>query len=96
MAGIERLNKKHSFTILLCKSYDVRFKYKGQNYYIVNWEDVCARTDESLKIFYEKFPDPLTLIEQLTIDGVNLLILRIKLRKWKCFNVCQTNKCFTL
>ena len=55
--------------------YDVRFRYQGVDYYIVNWGDCdCyARMDETLKITYESFNDPIELIEQLEINGRKLI-----------------------
>ena len=72
-SGYRTAQQETFFYDFAVQNYDVRFKYKGQNYYIVNWEDVCARTDETLKIIYERFSNPLELIEQLTIDGVKLI-----------------------
>ena len=60
----------YDFAVL---NYFVCFKYKGQNYYIVSWEDCCAQTDETWNVVYEKFPNPIALIEQLTIEGHKLI-----------------------
>ena len=57
--------------VVLC--YDGRFTYHGVDYYIVNWGDCFARTDEKLQIMYETFSDPIALIEQLKIDGKRLM-----------------------
>lgn len=56
---------------ILC--YDVRFTYKGTDYFIIIRKGYCARTDSTLRIEYEKFPNANALIEQLTIDGVKLI-----------------------
>ena len=60
----------HDFAVL---NYDVRFKYKGVDYYVIIRPEYCARTDETLRIEYEKFKDANSLIEQLMVDGVKLI-----------------------
>lgn len=57
--------------VVLC--YDIRFTYKGKDYYIVNWQDYFAYMDQTLKITYQSFPDAIALIEQLEIDGRKLM-----------------------
>ena len=56
---------------VLC--YDIRFTYKGTDYYIVNWQDCFALTDKKREVMYQTFPDAIALIEQLEIDGRKLL-----------------------
>ena len=56
---------------VLC--YDLRFTYKGKDYYIVNWNDCYALTDETREIMHQTFPDAIELLEQLEIDGIKLL-----------------------
>ena len=56
---------------VLC--YDLRFTYKGKDYYIVNWSDCYALTDETREIMHQTFPDAIALLEQLEIDGIKLL-----------------------
>ena len=57
--------------VVLC--YDIRFTYRGKDYYIVNWQDYFAYMDQTLKITYQSFPDAIALIEQLEIDGRKLI-----------------------
>lgn len=72
-SGYRTAQQECFFQDFAVQNYDVRFKCRGVDYYIVNWDDCCARTDETLKIVYEKFPNPIALIEQLTIDGAKLI-----------------------
>jgi len=60
----------YDYTVLC---YDIRFTYKGTDYYIVNWQDCFALTDKKHEIMYQTFPDAIALIEQLEIDGRKLL-----------------------
>lgn len=56
---------------VLC--YDIRFTYKGKDYYIVNWQDYFALTNRKHDVTYKEFPDAIALIENLEIDGKKLL-----------------------
>ncbi len=56
---------------ILC--YDVRFKYRGTDYYVIIRPKYCARTDETLRVEYEKFKNANDLIEHLTVDGIKLI-----------------------
>ena len=72
--GYRTFQQETFFYDYAVQSYDVRFKYNSVDYYIVNWgPGLCMRTDETLKVFYEKFPNAIALIEQLTINGVRLI-----------------------
>ena len=70
IGGTCQNNFFHDFAVL---NYDVRFKYKGVDYYVIIRPEYCARTDETLRIEYEKFKDANSLIEQLMVDGVKLI-----------------------
>ena len=74
-SGYPNVYRETFFFDYAVENYDVRFKYQGVDYYIVNWGDYnCyARMDETLKIKYESFADPIELIEQLEINGRKLI-----------------------
>ena len=73
-SGYRTFQQECFFYDYIVLNYDVRFKYNGVNYYIVNWgEDDCARMDETLKIQYEVFHNPIDLIENLQIEGHKLI-----------------------
>lgn len=55
------------------QGYDVEFKYNGKAYHLLYEPDYAALCDSSYSIEYEKFANPLELIENLRIDGHRLI-----------------------
>lgn len=74
-SGYKNVYRETFFYDYVVLKYEVRFRYQNVDYYIVNWGDYdCyARMDETHKITYESFTDPIALIEQLEINGCKLI-----------------------
>lgn len=53
--------------------YDVVFKYKGKEYYLLTASDHAAVCDENFTKEYETFSDEMELIEHFKIDGKPLV-----------------------
>ena len=54
-SGYRTFQEECFFYDFAVQHYFVCFKYKGQNYYIVSWEDCCARTDETWNDVFERW-----------------------------------------
>lgn len=59
--------------------YDVRFRYNGEEYYLLSDEDHVAVCDSMFNEEYEIYNDAMELIENFSIDGKPLLLLIDKL-----------------
>lgn len=69
----KNVNREALFYDFAVMSYDVSFKYKGKQYYLVTCGDHAALCDEHFTEEYQTFPDEISLIENLLIDGVPLI-----------------------
>lgn len=54
--------------------YDVEFSYKGKTYYLLN-DGKGILSDETFSERKEVFPTPMSLVENLKIDGIPLIKL---------------------
>lgn len=72
-SGYATPNQEAFFYDYVVLHYTIRFTYKGKDYYIINWWDCFALTDQKHEIMYQTFPDAIALIENLEIDGRKLL-----------------------
>lgn len=73
LSGYATPNQEAFFYDYVVLCYDIRFTYKGKDYYIVNWQDYFALTNRTHDVTYQEFPDAIALIENLEIDGRKLL-----------------------
>lgn len=71
--GYKNMNREALFYDFAVMCYDVSFRYKGKNYYLLTEKDHAAVCDEKFNKEYETFPDENTLIEQFKIDGKALI-----------------------
>lgn len=55
--------------------YDVSFKYKGRDYYLLTEPDHVAVCDEHFNEEYETYADAMELLENFKIDGKPLIEL---------------------
>ncbi|MCD8296198.1 MAG: hypothetical protein LUC88_01340 [Prevotella sp.] len=55
--------------------YDLRFSYKGKNYYALSEKDYVALCDDNFTEEYEVFPHANAFIENFKIDGRPLIDL---------------------
>ena len=63
------------------QGYDVSFKYKGKNYYLLTEPDHVAVCDEHFTEEYESYADAMTLIENFKIDGKPLIELTAEIEE---------------
>ena len=63
------------------QGYDVSFKYKGKNYYLLTEPDHVAVCDEHFTEEYESYEDAMTLIENFKIDGKPLIELTAEIEE---------------
>ena len=63
------------------QGYDVSFKYKGKNYYLLTEPDHVAVCDEYFTEEYESYEDAMTLIENFKIDGKPLIELTAEIEE---------------
>lgn len=71
--GYKNVNQEALFYDFAVMSYDVSFKYKDKDYYLLTTEDHAALCDEHFNEEYEAFPSENNLIENLIIDGKPLI-----------------------
>lgn len=57
------------------QNYDLYFKYKGQEYFVLNEFDHVALCDEHFSEEYEVFDNEMDFIENFKIDGTPLIVL---------------------
>ena len=63
------------------QGYDVSFKYKGKDYYLLTEPDHVAVCDEHFTEEYESYEDAMTLIENFKIDGKPLIELTAEIEE---------------
>lgn len=61
--------------------YDVSFKYKGKDYYLLTEPDHVAVCDEHFNEEYESYADAMELIENFKIDGKPLIELTTEIEE---------------
>ncbi len=73
--GYPNVNSEIIFYEFAVQGYDLRFSYKGKNYYAVSSEDHVALCDDHFTEEYEVFPHANAFIENFKIDGRPLIDL---------------------